>query len=249
MRKSEETAHTMRSYDEQVGIDLIKWKRKMQKRPNIIEKSSKGVQTKINGMLPEKYHEIITIAIKGMTEAVLLGSQYTTKTPRINLSLEQRDGLVMELVKKYKRIAMVEGAGTGAGGIILGLADFPLLLSIKMKLLYEIAAIYGFDTSNYKERIYILTIFELAFSGQGHTGEIFERLDKWADYKHTLSQDINTFDWRTFQQEYRDYLDLAKLMQMLPVVGAPIGAYVNSKLVDKLSKTAIQAYHMRWILK
>lgn len=239
----------MRSYNEQIGIDLVKWKKKMQKKPNIIEKSSKGIQTKINSMLPEKYHEIITVAVKGMTEAVLFGSKYTSKAPKINISLEERDQLVSELVKKYKTIAMVEGAGTGAGGIILGIADFPLLLSIKMKLLYEIAAIYGFDTKNYNERIYILTVFELAFSSQGHTREIFERLEKWNTYKHTLSKDTEAFDWRTFQQEYRDYLDLAKLMQMLPVIGAPVGAYVNGKLVDKLSNTAIQAYHMRWMMK
>lgn len=239
----------MRSYQEQIGIDLIKWRRKMLKKPNIIERSSKGVQTKINSILPEKYHEILTAAIKSMIETVLIGSEYTTKAPRINISLQERDRLVEEVVKRYKTIAMIEGAGTGAGGVVLGLADFPLLLSIKIKMLYEIAAIYGFDTSNYKERIYILSIFELAFSSQGHVREIFGRLEEWNVYKHTLSKEINEFDWRTFQQEYRDYLDLAKLMQMLPVVGAPVGAYVNNKLVDKLSKTAIQAYHMRWLIK
>lgn len=239
----------MRSYDEQIGIDLIKWKRKMQKQPNIMEKSLKNMQTKINSILPSQYQELITVAIKSMTQAVLIGSEYTTNTPRINLSLEERDKLVKEVVKKYKAIAMVEGAGTGAGGVLLGLADFPLLLSIKIKLLYEIGAIYGFDTRNYRERIYILTIFEIAFSSQGHTREIVERLEKWSVYKQTLSQDIKTFDWRTFQQEYRDYLDLAKLMQLLPIVGAPIGAYVNNQLVEKVSQTAIQAYHMRWIIK
>ena len=31
------------------------------------------------------------------------------------------------------KIAAAEGAGTGAGGILLGLADFPLLLGIKIK--------------------------------------------------------------------------------------------------------------------
>ena len=37
------------------------------------------------------------------------------------------------------------------------------------------------------------------------------------------SQYMNQFDWRTFQQEYRDYIDLAKLAQMLPGVGAVVG--------------------------
>ena len=61
---------------------------------------------------------------------------------------------------------MIEGAGTGAGGILIGLTDLPLLLGIKIKLLYELASIYGFDVKDYRERMYILSIFQLAFSSQ-----------------------------------------------------------------------------------
>lgn len=235
------------TYNDNAKLELLKWKRQMQKRPSLVSKASKGVQNKFNSMLPEKYHEIMTGTIKHMTKAVLTGSEYTVKVPRINLTLQQREELVLEMAKNYKKIAMVEGAGTGAGGIILGLADFPLLLSIKIKLLYEIAAIYGFNTKDYKERIYILSIFELAFSSQERVNQIFERLENWDRYKLTIPQDMHDFDWQTFQREYRDYLDIAKLMQLLPIIGAPVGAYVNHKLVDKLSKTAMQAYRMRWI--
>jgi hypothetical protein len=41
----------------------------------------------------------------------------------------------MEKLNFYKKAAAASGAGTGAGGILLGLADFPLLLSLKMKFL------------------------------------------------------------------------------------------------------------------
>lgn len=67
---------------------------------------------------------------------------------------------------------MIEGAGTGAGGILIGLTDLPLLLGIKIKLLYELASIYGFDVKDYRERMYILNIFQLAFSSQDHVNKI-----------------------------------------------------------------------------
>ena len=54
-------------------------------------------------------------------------------------------------------------AGTGAGGILLGLADFPLLLGIKIKFLFDAATLYGFDTSDKEERLFILHVFQLAF--------------------------------------------------------------------------------------
>ena len=60
-----------------------------------------------------------------------------------------------------------------------------------------------------------------------------------------LPDDINPFDWRNFQQEYRDYIDLAKMAQLIPLIGAPVGLIVNYRLLKKLGTTAINAYRMR----
>jgi hypothetical protein len=196
-------------------------------------------------VLPDKYHEVITSSIKNLTKAVLYGSQYTTKPPIKNLSLAEREKLVLGKTKFYKTTAVIEGAATGAGGIVLGLTDFPLLLSIKMKFLYEVAIIYGFDVNEYKERLYILNIFQLAFSSKGNVNKIFEKMDNWEEYTEFLPNDINDFDWKNFQQEYRDYIDLAKLFQLVPGIGAFVGSYVNNSLMKKLSETAMQAYRMR----
>ena len=180
-----------------------------------------------------------------MTKDVLIGSKYTTKKPLIGLTLKERDDLALDKIKTYKNTAMIEGAGTGAGGILIGLTDLPLLLGIKIKLLYELASIYGFDVKDYRERMYILNIFQLAFSSQDHVNKIFAKIENWDEYKNTLSDDINDLDWRSFQQEYRDYIDLAKLLQLVPGICAFVGAYVNNKLVDKLGEYAMYAYRMR----
>lgn len=180
-----------------------------------------------------------------MTKVVLFGSKYTTKKPLIGLTLKERDDLALDKIKTYKNTAMIEGAGTGAGGILIGLTDLPLLLGIKIKLLYELASIYGFDVKDYRERMYILSIFQLAFSSQDHVNKVFAKIENWDEYKNTLSDDINDLDWRSFQQEYRDYIDLAKLLQLVPGIGAFVGAYVNNKLVDKLGEYAMYAYRMR----
>ena len=221
------------------------WKEKIRKKPSLLNKASKGVQNKFNSILPDNYHNIVTSAIKNMTKVVLFGSKYTTKKPLIELTLKERDDLALDKIKTYKNTAMIEGAGTGAGGILIGLTDLPLLLSIKIKLLYELASIYGFNVKDYRERMYILSIFQLAFSSQAHVNKIFAKIENWDEYKDTLSDGINDLDWRSFQQEYRDYIDLAKLLQLVPGIGAFVGAYVNNKLVDKLGEYAMYAYRMR----
>ena len=125
------------------------------------------------------------------------------------------------------------------------MADFPLLLGLKLKLLFELAAIYGYDARDYTERLYLLYVFQLAFSSQRTRNRTYARLANWEAYRATLPSETNDFDWRTFQQEYRDYIDLAKLAQLLPLVGAPVGAIANYRLVRQLGRTAMNCYRLR----
>lgn len=237
----------MIEYEKLICLELESWKKEMRKKPSILDRASKGIQNKFNGILPEKYHEIMTVAIKNMIKGVLIGSEFIAKPPVQSMSLKAREKLALEKINFYKKTAIVEGVGTGAGGFLLGLADFPLLLSIKIKFLYEMAAIYGFDVKDYKERLYLLYIFQLAFSSQSKTNEVFSEMEQWENIVSKLPTNINEFNWRDFQQEYRDYIDLAKLLQLVPGIGAFVGAYANSKLLDKLGITAMNAYRMRII--
>jgi hypothetical protein len=224
---------------------MLIWKKEMTKKPGITDNLANGIQNKMNKIIPEKAHEIVTDAIKNMVKVVLFGSEYTTGTPIYNELLEMRETLVREKINFYKKAAAISGAGTGAGGLLLGLADFPILLSIKMKFLFEIASIYSFDVKNYKERLYILYVFQLAFSSQERRNEVFELVTDWDNYSKSLPEDEESFDWRTFQQEYRNYIDLAKMLQLVPGIGAVVGAVANYKLLDKLGDTAINAYRLR----
>lgn len=231
---------------EQIAFDELKhWQKEMLRRPSILNKLSKRVQTKINSYIPEKVHKAITTAIKQMVRGVLFGSQYTTKKPAIIHTLQQTEEAVEKLVKTYKHTAAVEGGVTGAGGILLGLVDFPILLGIKLKMLFDIAALYGFEVKDYKERVYILHIFELAFSSHEHRRNVFLKMQDWDEKKKQLPDDVNAFDWRNFQQEYRDYIDLAKMAQLIPGIGAVVGIVVNYKLIKQLAHTAMNAYRMR----
>ena len=146
----------------------------------------------------------------------------------------------------YKKTAAIEGAATGAGGILLGFVDFPLWLSIKMKLLLAMSALYGYDVHNSSERLFILYIFQLAFSSQENRNEVYLKIEKWSEHPGLPAPELDSFDWRKFQQEYRDYIDLAKFFQFVPGIGAVVGAYVNHSLTDHLGSTAMNAYRMRY---
>lgn len=235
----------MTAYETQALAQLKSWQKKMQRKPSLMDRISKKVQTKLNSYIPEKIHKAITAAIKQMIKVVLFGAGFTA--PKINVEddFETKEKLIHERIKWYKTTAAAEGGVTGAGGILLGLADFPLLLGIKIKMLFDIAAIYGFDVKDYKERIYILYIMQLGFSSQQERRNVYLKIKDWDDHAKLLPEDINHYDWRTFQQEYRDYLDIAKMAQLIPVIGAPVGVVVNYRLIRTLGETAMNAYRMR----
>lgn len=234
--------HIAMIYEQQIHHELKHWQKQVQKKPSLINKAAKRMQTKLNSFIPEKAHQAITAVIKKMVQAVLFGARHTTARAVDNITLEVRETLIQEKIEQYRKTAAIEGGITGAGGFLMGLADFPLLLAIKIKLLFDIAHLYGYSTDEYKERIFLLHIFQLAFSSQQHRREVYGKMENW----NQQYADVESFDWRGFQQEYRDYIDLAKMAQLIPIIGAPVGIVVNYRLVKKLGQTAMNAYRMRW---
>lgn len=233
-------------YQEKIRIELEFWKRDMMKKPTMFNRLTNNIQNKINDYIPDKVHNTVTAAIKTMVQAVLYGSKHTTTAmPPKEMSLMHREALVREKIDAYAKTGAAEGGVTGAGGFLLSLADFPVLIGIKIKLLFEIASLYGFDVNKFHERLYILYIFQLAFSSTEGATKVFLHLENWEEKTHILPDNAENFDWKTFQQEYRDYIDIAKLAQLIPVVGAAVGAVANYQLLKKLGKTAKMAYRMR----
>lgn len=234
----------MMDYEMKAQAEFKAWERKIYKKNRLMNRYMKSIQTKINNKIPERIHDIITSSMKQMVKAVLLGSEYTTNPqPLLDISLEEREQKVKEKIKVYQRMASIEGAGTGAGGLLLGAVDFPLLLSIKMKFLFEVASLYGFNVKNYGERVYILLLFQLAYSSDKKRIEVYEKVKNWSETNSLLLTE--PFDWQMWQQEYRDHIDLVKLLQLIPGFGAIVGAWANFKLLDELGETAIQGYRLR----
>jgi hypothetical protein len=243
----------MNTYEQRIFEELKQWEAEMTKRPTLWNKATKTIQTKINEKIPQKVHDVVTASIKHMIKATLIGSEYTTrKTSQFTGSLNERDEKLEERLAFYKKAAAVEGAGTGAGGILLGLADFPLLLGIKMKFLFEAASIYGLDVKDYRERIFILHVFRLAFSDPHKRKEAFEKVVFWKDTIQEFPQHpgaIDQINWQELQQDYRDHIDLIKMLQMVPGLGAIVGAYANYHFLEDLGEMAQNCFRWRVLME
>ncbi|MGG3447138.1 ecs operon protein EcsC [Bacillus nitratireducens] len=230
----------MITYEEKVIKELEQWKATFMKDSSMMTRFSKKVQVKVQQLIPAKVQKVLTETIRMMVQTISAGSNFIKpKLKETTWSLQRRDDEVRKKMDEYKKVAAAEGAGTGAGGILLGLADFPLLLGIKIKFLFDAATLYGFDTSNKEERLFILHVFQLAFSSDDHRKEVWKAIETWD------TEEENHMDWEKFQTEYRDYIDLAKMLQLVPIIGAPVGAYANYQLLQRLGEVTMNCYRMR----
>lgn len=233
------------AYETWARAEVEAWRAEVLKPPGLAARAARGVQQRINRAIPEKVHAAVTAVIEQMTRGILTGSNLAAPQPLFGASLAERDARAREVIAGYRATAAVEGGVAGAGGFWLAMADFPALIAIKLKLLFDLAAVYGRSGDDFAERLFLLHVFQLAFSSAGHRAAVFEAMQDWDGRAHP--RDFAAFDWRSFQQEYRDHIDLAKLAQLIPLIGAPIGAVVNWRLTEKLGETAINAYRMRWL--
>ncbi|WP_423364590.1 EcsC family protein [Mycoplasma sp. P36-A1] len=230
----------MNLYEQTLEKQLDSWKKDILKKESMIKKTTNKVQNKTQNLLPDKVQSTITSTIEGMTKLIMNGSGFlTVKENTEGLSLAESEYLVLTQFSKYQKAAMSEGFSFGLGGIILGVADLPALLSIKIKFMFDACKLYGFDPNLIEERLFILYIFQLSYSSKDNKQEIFKIINNWN------KTDIKNFDWEKFQLEYRNYLDIAKMLQLVPVIGSVVGATANYKLMNTLKKNLMNCYRLR----
>jgi hypothetical protein len=67
--------------------------------------------------------------------------------------VEHLDVVAAKLIRDAERLALVEGAGLGLGGIITFLPDASFLTIITLRLIQRLALLYGFETRETDQRL------------------------------------------------------------------------------------------------
>lgn len=80
------------------------------------------------------------------------------------MPIEDMVELSEKLQKNRAKVATVQGASTGFGGVFTLALDIPVILGIALKTLQEIAMIHGYDPNEKAERIFIVKCLQFASS-------------------------------------------------------------------------------------
>ncbi len=165
------------------------------------------------------------------------------------IAITEMDAAVTKLTSNRKRLATVQGASTGVGGILTLSLDIPLLLGIQLKTLQDIAICYGYDPKDKKERMYMVKVLQFVSSDIVGKKAILQQLsliDSPNDHaKREVISEIQ--GWREVVFTYRDQIGWKKLFQMIPIAGLLFGAFINRSAVNDIAEAGMMLYRKRRI--
>ncbi len=169
-----------------------------------------------------------------------------------NTELEICDAIAKTYIDSNKLISAFEGASLGMGGLLMMAADIPAVMSINFRMISQIANSFGYNSVTEMDKIYMLHIFSLAGAQNSEERkEIFEKLRELsvacADEKNPNT--LGKYSLLKVVQEIAEKMGLSltkrKLGQLIPIIGAGIGAGMNYKFTLENGQAALMAFRQR----
>lgn len=167
------------------------------------------------------------------------------------LTISEMDEASTKLTANRKRIATVQGASTGVGGIFTLSIDIPVLLGMQLKTLQDIAICYGYNPNDQKERLFIVKCLQFTSSDIVGKKAILQQLSFFDSEDEELKREVisELQGWREVVFSYRDQIGWKKLFQTIPIAGLLFGAWINRSAIQDIAETGMMLYRKRRIVE
>jgi hypothetical protein len=184
------------------------------------------------------------------------------KPAKTSKELQAADGRAKQSWNWHIGFAIAEGAATGAAGFAGLAADVPALFTILLREIQEIGTCYGYDVTEKNEKEYSLHILRTGFASNAKLKmefvislKEFEQIlirVTWKKMSQSLaakqiSKQSLLAAIRQYAKNLGYQLTKRKALQMVPVIGAIVGASLNGTLANDIGKAAYMSYRRRWI--
>jgi hypothetical protein len=157
--------------------------------------------------------------------------------------------LTQDISEKRTKIATIQGASTGIGGLFTLAIDIPALLGLSLKTLQEIAVIHGYNPNDKLERVFIIKCLQFTSSDIVGKEAILKELSTYSEKGAASTEAISQLQgWREVVYTYRDQFGWKKLFQMIPIAGLIFGAYTNRSMIKELAEAGEMLYRKRQVL-
>lgn len=182
-------------------------------------------------------------------EAGYKGDPITAPSQAGELPLTVMDMAADQLAASRQKIAAVQGATTGFGGLFTLAIDIPALLGLSLKVLQETAICYGFDPNDPRERIFIVKCLQFSSSDIVGKRAVLAELSSFDSKAGNTELASQLQGWREVVATYRDNFGWKKLFQLVPVAGMLFGAVLNKSTITDVAETGKMMYRKRVVVR
>ena len=159
-------------------------------------------------------------------------------------SREKPEKLAKIAFRKHVRLARVEGAALGLGGIITAAPDLVALAWIQSRMVFYIAGAYGYDPNHPMRPAELLTIQGI-YPSATDARESLDGVGR-SMAAHYIESKLERRDDRALTDRLMRYLLRRTIRRglgrMIPFVGAPIGALQNGGATKEVGRRALAYY-------
>jgi hypothetical protein len=264
--------HALSSREREIWDEITRWAIQPRSAWEPIEEKLRRAGEWVAEQAPDVVARAITDAVQGSLYALQDAADWLTRDEALFAELREKGHSVatirevrtvpIEVLDEVssssmaggKILAGLEGAGTGAGGLILIAADVPAVMTLNLRFIAQIAHTYGFETSSQEERAFALNLHGAASADHATKTAFLNNLNKIAmDVARGRAwKDLGEHGFvglaRKVAQLIGTSLTKKKLAQLIPIVGAVVGGGVNYAYTHQNLEAARMMYRKRWLI-
>jgi len=258
-------------YEKKEYLKIQEWKAI---EPSVLSKAIgtifKPVTWLIQSVVPEK---AMRSAIEGCNGAskFLIDSDTFKKDCNISNIKEMKNKTLMECDNFADEIhnwaiayATTEGGLTGATGLAGMAVDIPAIITLAFRTINKIGMCYGFESKTEEDNQTVLSILSAAGANTIEEKQIalltLKQLETiilkttWKKIAQTateskFSKEAGVIAIKSLAKQLGVNLTKRKALQVIPFVGAAVGATVNATFIKDIGWAARRVFQERWIIE
>jgi len=156
--------------------------------------------------------------------------------------LEECDGLADQVSAGSQAWATIQGAATGAAGVLTTLIDIPLLFVLSLRTILKIGHCYGYPLEGTREQRFVLGLLIAATAGTLETKH--KRLEQLKELEDLVIEETQE---EIVSEEALSLLFQLEIFEEVPGIGAISGALLNLAFLRRVDRTARRVFQERWL--
>jgi EcsC protein family len=156
--------------------------------------------------------------------------------------LEECDRLASSIGSSAEAIAAVEGAATGAGGMLTTLLDVPLLFVLGLSTIRKVGHCYGYPLEHHKDRHFVLGVMIAALAGSLEVRR--RRVHQLRELEDLLIEETQE---DILTEEALSFLFQLEVFEGVPGIGTISGGALNWLFMRRVEETARMVFGERWL--